>query len=105
MAEAADGTVFQRLLHNQNFKTVVLLMTSFREISPVDRPVQGTVRPPGSKSITNRALVLAALADGTSTLTGVLDSQDTQVMIDSLRRLGIEVVHDADRQTCTVSGC
>ncbi len=80
-------------------------MTSFREISPVDRPVQGTVRPPGSKSITNRALVLAALADGTSTLTGVLDSQDTQVMIDSLRRLGIEVVHDADRQTCTVSGC
>jgi 3-phosphoshikimate 1-carboxyvinyltransferase len=49
------------------------------------------MRPPGSKSITNRALVCAALADGTSTLAGALDSEDTQVMIDGLRQLGIEI--------------
>src|SRR5689334_19520169 len=53
-------------------------------IKPVTRPVQGTVRPPGSKSLTNRALVVAALAEGNSELLGVLDSVDTRVMIDSL---------------------
>ena len=52
-----------------------------QEILPVDQPIRGTIRPPGSKSITNRAFVLAALADGPVTLTGVLDSQDTQVMV------------------------
>ena len=51
----------------------------------------GSIRPPGSKSLTNRALVVAALAEGTSTLTDVLDSDDTAVMMESLRRLGIEV--------------
>src|SRR4249919_3758124 len=61
------------------------------EIKPVGRPIRGRVRPPGSKSITNRALVCAALADGVSLLTGALDSEDTRVMIDALRRLGIEV--------------
>src|SRR5437868_7201528 len=60
-------------------------------IQPVTGPIQGRIRPPGSKSITNRALVCAALADGISTLTGALDSEDTRVMIDGLRRLGIEV--------------
>ena len=58
-------------------------------ILPVSRPVVGSIRPPGSKSLTNRALVLAALAQGPTTLTGVLDSVDTQVMIESLRRLGL----------------
>ena len=63
-------------------------MTEVREILPVDRPVSGTIRPPGSKSLTNRALVVAALAEGTSHLTGVLDSRDTFVMIDSQAILG-----------------
>ncbi|MBC8115809.1 MAG: 3-phosphoshikimate 1-carboxyvinyltransferase, partial [Candidatus Saccharimonas sp.] len=48
-------------------------MTDVLTIQPVDRPVSGTIRPPGSKSLTNRALVVAALAEGTSRLTGVLD--------------------------------
>ncbi|MEZ6059449.1 MAG: 3-phosphoshikimate 1-carboxyvinyltransferase [Planctomycetaceae bacterium] len=74
-------------------------------IVPVARPVVGTIRPPGSKSITNRALILAALAQGTSTLTGVLDSQDTRVMLESLQRLGLSVTHDADAATCEVVGC
>jgi 3-phosphoshikimate 1-carboxyvinyltransferase len=60
-------------------------------IQPVTRSIRATVRPPGSKSITNRALVCAALADGTSTLAGALDSEDTRVMIDGLGRLGIGI--------------
>ncbi|MCA9076381.1 MAG: 3-phosphoshikimate 1-carboxyvinyltransferase [Planctomycetaceae bacterium] len=75
------------------------------EISPVSGPLTGTVRPPGSKSLTNRALIVAALADGTSTLTGALDSRDTQVMIDSLIRLGMSV-DVADLGTkLTIEGC
>jgi 3-phosphoshikimate 1-carboxyvinyltransferase len=66
------------------------------EIQTVAGPIRGRVRPPGSKSITNRALVCAALADGVSRLTGALDSEDTRVMINGLGRLGIEVEsHDA----------
>ena len=67
--------------------------------------MRGSIRPPGSKSITNRALVCAALADGKSTLRGVLDSEDTRVMIDSLGRLGLGVEHDRDSHTATVTGC
>jgi 3-phosphoshikimate 1-carboxyvinyltransferase len=52
-------------------------MTSTREIQPVSHPVVGSIRPPGSKSITNRALIIAALAKGSAVLTGVLDSRDT----------------------------
>jgi 3-phosphoshikimate 1-carboxyvinyltransferase len=74
------------------------------EIKPVDRPIRGRVRPPGSKSITNRALVCAALADGLSTLTGALDSEDTRVMIDSLRQLGFEVETRDAGTTLTVHG-
>jgi 3-phosphoshikimate 1-carboxyvinyltransferase len=74
------------------------------ELSPCG-PVRGTIRPPGSKSITNRALVCAALADGRSTLHGALDSEDTQVMVDSLQRLGITVRADRQRGTMAVDGC
>jgi 3-phosphoshikimate 1-carboxyvinyltransferase len=74
------------------------------EIKPVSEPIRATVRPPGSKSITNRALVCAALADGYSKLAGALDSEDTRVMIDGLRRLGIGIeVADAGK-TLIVEG-
>jgi len=66
-------------------------MSDSLEIQIADRPISARVRPPGSKSITNRALVCAALADGTSTLTGALDSEDTRMMIDGLGQLGIEI--------------
>src|SRR3954469_16803800 len=66
-------------------------MTDPLEISPVLGPIGGTITPPGSKSITNRALVCAALANGTSTLTGALDSEDTRVMANALGQLGITV--------------
>ena len=74
-------------------------------MTPAAGPVCGRIRPPGSKSITNRALVCAALARGTSTLTGALDSEDTRVMIDSLARLGIRVESQDDGQTLIVHGC
>lgn len=61
---------------------------------PTSGPIHATVQPPGSKSITNRSLVCAAMADGTSTLSGVLDSEDTRVMVDCLQKLGI--VTEAD---------
>lgn len=54
-------------------------------------PISASVRLPGSKSITNRALVIAALAQGTSRLRGALDADDTQAMVQSLRTLGVDV--------------
>src|SRR5262249_30201598 len=75
------------------------------EILPAQAPVCGTIRPPGSKSLTNRALVIAALAEGTSALRGVLDSHDTRVMLDSLAKLGLEFEHDAGRSRVRIEGC
>jgi 3-phosphoshikimate 1-carboxyvinyltransferase len=75
------------------------------EITPVTRPVHGRIRPPGSKSITNRALIVAALAEGTSLLRGVLDSDDTRVMAESLRRLGLDLNRDAASAEIRVTGC
>jgi 3-phosphoshikimate 1-carboxyvinyltransferase len=75
------------------------------EITPVTGPVSGSVRPPGSKSLTNRALVIAALAEGTSELHGVLDSRDTQVMVESLRRLGLGIEQDVAARTLKIVGC
>ncbi len=66
------------------------------EIVPLDQPVRAEITVPGSKSITNRALVLAALSAGKVTLEGALWSEDTQVMVDCLERLGFEVRVDAD---------
>src|SRR4051812_34528559 len=71
-------------------------LPSVLEIVPPIAPVRAAITVPGSKSITNRALVLAALADGATTLTGALWSEDTQVMVDCLRRLGFEVRVDSD---------
>ncbi|MEV0946055.1 3-phosphoshikimate 1-carboxyvinyltransferase [Rhodococcus sp. NPDC049939] len=68
-----------------------------------EAPVVATVALPGSKSITNRALILAALADGPSTVTGALRSRDTDLMIDALRALGTVVDEAADSTTLRVT--
>ena len=60
-------------------------------ITPPGRPLHGRAAPPGSKSITNRALLLAALAEGTSRLTGALKSDDTACMAEALIAMGVEV--------------
>ncbi len=66
------------------------------EIVPLKEPITAEITVPGSKSITNRALILAALANGTVTLKGALWSEDTQVMVDCLRTLGFEIGIDPD---------
>lgn len=79
-------------------------MPSTISISPVSGPLNAFIRPPGSKSITNRALICAALADGRSVLSGALVSDDTRVMIDSLNQLGIVVVEADSGTTLMVDG-
>jgi 3-phosphoshikimate 1-carboxyvinyltransferase len=66
------------------------------EIQPLTKPPNCTITVPGSKSITNRALILAALSDGKCTLRGALWADDTQVMVDSLQKLGFEVTVEPD---------
>lgn len=60
-------------------------------IGPFKR-AQGSIVLPGSKSISNRALLLAALSTGTTTLKNLLDADDTQVMRNALRQLGLMMV-------------
>ena len=72
-------------------------------IIPPGRPLSGRVSPPGSKSITNRALLLAGLAKGTSRLTGALKSDDTRYMADALRAMGV-TVEEPDATTFVVTG-
>jgi 3-phosphoshikimate 1-carboxyvinyltransferase len=74
-------------------------------ISPWPSPPRGArVRVPGSKSLTNRALIIASLAEGHSRLIGALDSEDTRVMVEGLKKLGIEVGHDPSASTIDVTG-
>lgn len=67
--------------------------------------VSGIVRLPGSKSISNRALLLAALAGGITKLTGLLDSDDTRVMRDALAKLGVTCSARSAEGDITVQGC
>jgi 3-phosphoshikimate 1-carboxyvinyltransferase len=73
----------------------------FLDLGPFSR-LSGTVRLPGSKSISNRVLLLAALAEGETTITNLLDSDDTRVMLDALEKLGVRLKRDGD--TCVVTG-
>jgi 3-phosphoshikimate 1-carboxyvinyltransferase len=70
-------------------------------LPPLTRPFTAEFTPPGSKSLTNRALILAVLADGVSKLSNCLVADDTLVMIESLTRLGFRL--DVDRAASTVS--
>lgn len=73
-------------------------------IVPFTRPVRGRVTLPGSKSITNRALILAALGRQTVTLTGALFSRDTRIMVAALQALGFAVATDETALTITITG-
>ena len=73
-------------------------------IEPVARPFTATITPPGSKSLTNRALVLAALADGPGMLSNVLFADDTLVMIECLTRLGFDLHIDRATSSVRVTG-
>ena len=73
-------------------------------IIPFTRPVKATVILPGSKSITNRSLILGALGNNTITLRGALFSRDTQIMVAALRALGFAVETDETALTITITG-
>lgn len=66
---------------------------------------RGTVRLPGSKSISNRTLLLAALAEGTTEIRDLLDSDDTRHMLDALGKLGVVIAGDAASGVTHVTGC
>ncbi len=77
----------------------------FITVTPPNVALHGRIAPPGSKSITNRALLLAALAKGTSRLTGALKSDDTRHMSEALRQMGVTVDEpDATTFVVTSSG-
>ncbi len=75
---------------------------SLLHVMPAKGPVTATLTVPGSKSLSNRALILAGFAEGRSDLTGLLKSDDTWWCADVLKRLGAKV--DFQGETCTVDG-
>lgn len=78
-------------------------MTPPLTINPIAK-VSGTILLPGSKSISNRALLLAALGEGDTTLQNLLDSDDTRHMLAALRTLGVTCHHDRKTASCRVTG-
>ena len=87
-------------------------MESYQQVSVSDsyivptlaKPVIASIKPPGSKSITNRALLCAALANGKTTLNGCLRSDDTRVMINALSQLGLNVGEDTNDGSISIEG-
>ncbi len=77
-------------------------MSEIKHLEPI-RAVTGSVQLPGSKSISNRALLLSALANGTTELNNLLVAEDTDMMIGALRTLGIQIEQNGDR--VVVHGC
>jgi 3-phosphoshikimate 1-carboxyvinyltransferase len=77
---------------------------TIQTISPAAGRLDAIAHVPGSKSITNRALLLAALADGASTLAGVLFSDDSHWFLDGLQRLGVTVDIDREQRQVRVQG-
>jgi 3-phosphoshikimate 1-carboxyvinyltransferase len=80
-----------------------MFATRFLDIPPL-AAVAGTVRVPGSKSISNRALLLAGFAAGTTTIEGLLHSDDTHVMVEALKQLGCRIEGDGERVLVTGLG-
>ncbi|EKD9040330.1 3-phosphoshikimate 1-carboxyvinyltransferase [Vibrio parahaemolyticus] len=72
-------------------------------LQPINK-IQGEVNLPGSKSVSNRALLLSALAKGTTRLTNLLDSDDIRHMLNALIKLGVKYTLSADKTECVVKG-
>jgi 3-phosphoshikimate 1-carboxyvinyltransferase len=102
-----NGAARRRGVHRN--KVFEMPLPELIEIVPLKESICAEVTVPGSKSITNRALILAALAQGRTILHGALWSEDTQAMVDCLQRLGFEVKVEIDPEescdrTITVQG-
>ncbi len=74
------------------------------EIIPVTKPLAAAITVPGSKSITNRALLIAAMAEGRSIVENVLFSDDTIRMLEALKQLGFQVIIEENEKRITVNG-
>ena len=73
-------------------------------LKPIKK-VEGTVRLPGSKSLSNRILLLAALAEGTTKVENLLDSDDIRYMVDALKVLGLDFTEDRENNILEITGC
>ena len=80
-------------------------MDSTLDIIPFRSECFGSVAIPGSKSISNRALLLSAISKCKTTLTGVLKSQDVEVMLKALKTLGVEIYENWDLKEIEIMGC
>jgi 3-phosphoshikimate 1-carboxyvinyltransferase len=81
------------------------MSSAVKAVEPIGRPLDATLTVPGSKSLTNRALVCAALAGGTSMVEGALVADDTEAMVEALRRLGAGIAETAsERLSVTGTG-
>jgi 3-phosphoshikimate 1-carboxyvinyltransferase len=85
-------------------KSAIRDQQSTIEIIPISHALHATVRVPGSKSLTNRALLVASLAEGTTTLTNALFSDDSLYFAGALQKLGFDVRLDSTRAEMTVTG-
>jgi 3-phosphoshikimate 1-carboxyvinyltransferase len=74
------------------------------QITPLDHPLHATVHVPGSKSLTNRALLIASLANGMTRLTNALFSDDSCYFAQALHTLGFEVQLDEASHEMTITG-
>ncbi|MEW6402869.1 MAG: 3-phosphoshikimate 1-carboxyvinyltransferase [Chloroflexota bacterium] len=74
------------------------------QIAPITHPLQATVRVPGSKSLTNRALLIASLAEGTTRITNALFSDDSRYFAKALQTLGFDIILDEEHHEMTVTG-
>lgn len=72
-------------------------------LNPINH-VEGSINLPGSKSLSNRALLLAALANGTTKVTNLLDSDDVRHMLNALKHLGVKYTLSEDKSVCEVEG-
>jgi len=72
-------------------------------LKPISK-IDGVINLPGSKSLSNRALLLAALAEGATRITNLLESDDTRHMLNALKQLGIKYTLSEDKTECIVTG-
>jgi len=82
----------------------MLTTSPFLQITPITHPLNATVRVPGSKSLTNRALLIASLANGTTRLTNALFSDDSRYFAKALQTLGFDIQLDEASNEMTVTG-
>eukprot|EP01024_Parvocaulis_polyphysoides_P026697 TRINITY_DN24284_c0_g1_i1.p2 TRINITY_DN24284_c0_g1~~TRINITY_DN24284_c0_g1_i1.p2 ORF type:complete len:148 (-),score=18.89 TRINITY_DN24284_c0_g1_i1:10-453(-) len=86
----------QKLKNNKSLPKLTL--------DPINK-IEGVVTLPGSKSLSNRVLLLAALADGQTVVENLLDSDDIRYMVGALRVLGVDLTEDWANRTMSVRGC